>query len=514
MIRYFLSLLICISVTFGAFSQKNPLRIEITADIDNDAFHVVPCKDYGFLIFYETIKQIETKEKIWSFNFYNEEFKAEKNYEIPVLKDAFFFDDFTDNKFAYMVFYHNGKTKDNSHNLIILRFDPVNEAFDAFKAHIEDKSKILDAKSADEKVFLAFETKRYELGLFVADFRQQELKKLNFTNSGRNLLENIYIDTINRNVKFLINNFISRKENQLKINTYTYSGEKTASYNLKPDKQDIELNSAEMSTLGKNQFLIIGTYNNSAARSSELKNEDEVISAGVYISKIENETAQYLNTYNFLDFENFYTYVNPSEVFKLRKKAGKNNESRDYSLNYRLLLHNIIRNKDQYILLAEAYYPDYKTMSYISYDYYGRPFPQTYTVFEGYEYFSGIITAFSKEGNLLYDNGIKIRNITTFNLKNKLVPFFDQSDLILAYTSEGKIASEIYNPEGETIGQFGYSDIAMKYPKDKLMNTKNNQMTAWYGNYFLCYGYQEIRNNSISGNNKRSVFYVTKVIFE
>ena len=38
-------------------------------------------------------------------------------------------------------------------------------------------------------------------------------------------------------------------------------------------------------------------------------------------------------------------------------------------------------------------------------------------------------------------------------------------------------------------------------------------MAYWYNDYFLCFGYQEIKNIALGQNNKRKVFFINKMEF-
>ncbi len=512
--RIILSLLIIIGSSINGISGNNdPVRIEIEAQLDNDNLKLIPCKQYGVLIFYKSVRKTETNERIWVFTLYDKNLNRVSDFEIPVIENVYYYGYVKDDKSAYMVFYNAGGIKADEYNIQLLRYLYRKKEFQVIKAIVNEKAELIDYEVGDQKVFLGFNIKKHDVNLYLADFVLKSFKTISIEDNNRNHFEDIYIDTVAKKARILLNNFISRKENQLKIISYDYEGEICGNYFIRPNDEETEINSARMIALGKNSQLIIGTYNNAAAQSSELRNEDEIISAGVYISRITNDNMDYLNRYNFLDYRNFYANINASAVFKLKQKSDKNDNDKDYSLNYRLLLHDIIVSKDQYILLAEAYYPDYKTVSYITYDYYGRPFPQTYSVFNGYVYFSGILSSFNSEGNLLWDNGIKIWDVVTFDLQKHIISFNDNSDLILAYCTQNKIASEIYF-NGNVVGDFNYVDIKSKYPKDKVMEDVNSYMVEWYDKYFLCFGYQEIRNNSLPDKNKRSVFYVNKIAFD
>ncbi len=54
--------------------------------------------------------------------------------------------------------------------------------------------------------------------------------------------------------------------------------------------------------------------------------------------------------------------------------------------------------------------------------------------------------------------------------------------------------------------------LESKYRGDKVMEDLGSRMIHWYDNYFICYGYQKIKNNRISGG-KRTTFYFNKLAF-
>lgn len=512
MTKYLLAILLlcCGSQVFSL--SNDPVRIEIKAEIKNDNFNVVPCSKYGALVFYETVNMFSEKERVWVFTLFNEKLKRIKEFEVPVAEGVYYQGYILDSLAAYLVFYNNDRVKSDEYNFQILKYDFQSEDFNVLRALTAEKADLVDAEVLNDKVFLGFDLKKHNIGIYLADFKQGIFKEIEFNNIDRDLIEDIYVDNLAKDVKIIVNNFYTRKKNQLLVYSYYPDGEEKNVFAVHASDPDIELNSARMISLSSDQQLVIGTYNNAASHSSDLKNEDEIVSAGVYISRIQNSEQEFLKFYNFLDFDNFNAYVNASEVFRLKRKSGKSSE-RDYSLNYRLLLHDILKKGNEYVLFAEAYYPEYRTVSYISYDYYGRPFPQTYTVFDGYKFFSGIVTGFDSSGELLWDNGIKIWDIVSFKLEKRVDAFFDKDDLVLAYNNLGKIAYEIYN-DGIVIGDFEYVDLERKHSKDKLMEEANSNMLRWYDKYFLCYGYQEIKNSSLANREKREVFYLNKVAFD
>ena len=66
----------------------------------------------------------------------------------------------------------------------------------------------------------------------------------------------------------------------------------------------------------------------------------------------------------------------------------------------------------------------------------------------------------------------------------------------MAYNREGKIADKIINGPNLIEG-VDYYPLESTYTKDKIMEDTKSSMEYWYDNYFLAYGFQTIRNNSL-----------------
>jgi hypothetical protein len=217
---------------------------------------------------------------------------------------------------------------------------------------------------------------------------------------------------------------------------------------------------------------------------------------------------------NFLDLKSADDFLSERDIIALRKKAMKKNRiATEYSTDLNLLVHDIIHQDDQFILLGESYYLQYHTESFTDFDFYGRPYTNSYSVFDGFRYTSAIVAAFDAGGNLLWDNSMEIRNLISQSTDQKVSMFFKGEEAILAYLSEGKIGYKIIR-EGSTVEKTDYADLELSLPEDRLVGETKSRMVHWYDNYFICSGFQEIKNLSVSGNATKMVFFCNKVQFD
>ena len=83
------------------------------------------------------------------------------------------------------------------------------------------------------------------------------------------------------------------------------------------------------------------------------------------------------------------------------------------------------------------------------------------------------------------------------------------NELALFYSNANKVHYKIVGPEYGG-GSSQSLTLQSKYKGDKVMEDLGSRMVHWYDNYFLCYGYQKIKNNRISGG-KRTIFNVSTI---
>ncbi|MCK5839439.1 MAG: hypothetical protein KAG99_06295, partial [Bacteroidales bacterium] len=162
--------------------------------------------------------------------------------------------------------------------------------------------------------------------------------------------------------------------------------------------------------------------------------------------------------------------------------------------------------------IAEAYYPEYHTITRMMYDWYGRPTPSYYNVFDGYRYTSVFIAGFDKNGNLLWDNGLELWDILTLKLEKRVNVVFDKEETVIAYSNNGEVTYKVISGNEDVTGADNIP-IESYYSRDKLISESSSNMVYWYKNYFLTYGYQKIKNNSLTDQNRRYVFYFNKIAF-
>ena len=511
-ISFFVLLLGIIQLQPALAQRSNPVRVELNANLDMENYQLVPCKENGILIFFESNKKGFTPDtKKWHFALYDNKLKQQWLADTVIIDGAKFQGYGSDDQYTYLFFLDNDKIR-SSFNMQILRVDYSINEFKVLNVLIPEKSQPVHMEIVQNKAVIALNNALSEPRIVFVDLSNGAIKNIKPEVEGLNIIQEVQYDIRQKVFHIVLDNYLGKKQNALMILEVTLEGNIRRSVTINPVIENKVLNEARIAYAGSDTLLVMGTYHNYASKIKGDKEDDGQESAGYFIAKFANEKQLMINYYNFLEFEEMYRSLSSKTIADLRRKAEKQkSRGEEYSLDYTLLVHDIIQRNGNYILLSEAYYPEYRTVTNMYYDYYGRPIPQTYTVFDGYKYISGIVASFSPEGELLWDNGIEIRDILTFNLTKYVGSFISNDEMSLFYSNENKVN---YKMIGEEYSGGASQSIGLqsKYKGDKVMEDLGSRMIHWYDNYFICYGYQKIKNNRISGG-KRTTFYFNKLAF-
>jgi hypothetical protein len=533
-------LLLCFSFSSILAQENKPMRIEIEAQSESDAYHIIPFGHYGVLLFYKSY-EIKSNEAVWYFTLYDTSFRETLTHQVKLDKDLNLklYDKSNDRLYLFLQKKVNKKVKDD---FALLTFDIHKGSSGILHGINPDHSDINAFRVAGNKacfagvtvpsagasvgqfffsltlvpLFSGYTLMKYKPSFFTFDLDNGNIHSVNIKLKGQAWAEYLDADTSSKSILLTIKNHIPRRKNSMYLNYYTYEGLLLDSILLNTHDSKRKLNTVKMAAVSDSQRYIIGTYNNktSGYRANAANNAFNEGSNGFFISRLHHNQQEFIKFYNFSQLKNFYNAFNERNAVRLKKKAIRKAASgNEVSHDYQVLLHDIIIINNELIMIGELYYPEYHSVTYTSYDVYGRPVTSSYTVFDGYRYTNAIVAAFGLNGELLWDNTFEIWNIISNNIDEKVQVLFDGEDVVLTYSSEGEIASKIISGN-QVVENKSYTKIQSNYIDDKLISDYNSDMEYWYGHYFITYGYQKIKNTSNDKRNRRTVFYFNKIAFQ
>jgi hypothetical protein len=492
-------------------ADDKPLRVEFKVRSDNETYRVIPCGASGALLFFKSLEVVETTKTKWYFSLYDNNLQQIWVKSLPVLNELEYKIFSIKHDTLALLFQVSGKDKSLDYNFLIARVLLSKSTFIANTGRFPENSTTEHFEIVGQKAYIALNVKDEASRMMVADLVSGTAKTFPFSGNAASTVSAFSIDSTGAQILAAIKRQIGKNRSECYLDRYDMAGNPISEVLISTISDERDIQEVGFVPLSADQTILFGSYGNKN-ESGPTKSQGE--STGYFYSRVEGNQQKTIEFYNFLELKNAKTLLDEKDIAMLRKKAlKKNRDLKDFSIDFKLLLHPVIRDRDKFIVFSEVYHPQYHTENFTDFDFYGQPFTNSYTVFDGYRFTNAILAEFDKDGNMMWDNNLEIRNLLTFDLSPKVNAFFTGGNIVLTYLSDGKIASKIINGDN-VVEKLDFSSFDLTYPDDKLLSETKSRMAWWYGNYFLCYGYEDIKNVALDGNNKRLVYYFSKIKFE
>ena len=500
-------------VTAGKEFSDKPLRIEIPARSVNETYRIIPCGARGMIVFFRSQEMADDARVKWYFSLYDTNLQLVWVKSVPVLNELDFrFHQFTADTLA-LLFVHTGKSRGTENDFEILRIGFSKGTMILNFAKIQADADVAGFGIREGVGWLACNVKGQAGKLLNMKLASGVVSTFPLGQGTQITVRWMQPDSASHTVLTVVSRQISKKLLEHYLVRYDTIGAIKREVPVGTQDFNHNLTHVKYLTGQSGSELILGSYGQEVTIPGQ-KNKLTDESAGFFASLIRNGVQQSVSYYNFLEMGSASALLNEHDMISLKKKALKKNKPLDeYSVDFSLLLHDVFTWHDQYILAAEIYAPQYHTESFTDFDYYGRPYTNSFSVFDGYRFFNTLVTGFDKDGKLLWDNTFEIRNVVSMDLSQKVVVFPAGDDLALCYITDGMAGTKIIH-ENTVVEKPDFAPIDLLYPDDKIISDTKSKIVPWYGNYFITYGYQEIKNVVLPSNNKRLVFYFSKLSFE
>ncbi|MFH0893910.1 MAG: hypothetical protein V2A54_05695 [Bacteroidota bacterium] len=533
------------------YAQKQkPLRVEFETKRTSNNYNIVPIGKEGVLLFYDDDEKTKEGRK-WIVTKYNTDLKEVWSEDIAIPGAVDFIKYYYDEagKQLYIMLGRNRKyaseaafMTNNKGDFAILTVDVKDGKSKSVTGKLDAQTGVMDFKVLNGRAYISgWKMPPAIAGCFQGCFTYTCIPTLTGVTmtrlkpfamsmdveSGKENVQNFNFKKHSFAVGSQIDNkkgepgvvvFIKNRPDKKSANAYLYrynsDGEEVQKLALKTKGNKI-LNNAKFYRVNDKESIIIGTYDNLVVKlrnpmspySTGYTNE----AVGLYFAKFTDEAQDYIQFYPFSKFEDLFSYMNAKRKTKLDKKMDKaKKKGKAMDIQYSLLVHDIIPRKDHFIMVAEAYYPQYHYEYYTTYVN-GKMQTEVRRVFDGYRYTHALVAGFDKEGELLFNNSFEVWDILTFNLKERVKVMPDGDNIILTYSTGGAISSKIVSGNSVIEGKTE-TKIETMSEDDKVKSNWSSDMDFWYDNYFITYGYQRIKDKK--QKQKRTVFYFNKIGFE
>lgn len=272
-------------------------------------------------------------------------------------------------------------------------------------------------------------------------------------------------------------------------------GAKKSCVNLTPDIRQRLLTASFSEKDGS--LLITGTYTS---------HKKKYYAQGIYFARLDGDRLVFIRFYNFLDLKNFTRYMSGRGQMKVeRKKDRAERRGKTLTIDCQVTSHGLMEHGGEYYYVGEAFFPTYMVT--------GTGF-STSRVFIGYQYTHAVMAKFDASGNLLWDSCFPMNpSYKPMRLIHFVATGFDGGNVSALYPDKRFLVSKLFSDSNGRVVRDKQKEVMETGDEDEDVRKARDTETAyWYGDNFLVYGTQVVRNNATGG--RRKVIFINKYSIE
>lgn len=499
--------------------QVESVRYEVNRWNKEQGCHFQVLGESEGIMVYETEKTDKEKRRLWSFVCLDTSLYEIRSDLIPLPDRLKFVDSGSDGHFAAFLFVNEGNKKAaDTLDFLVVSFNRAEKTYRTFWNKWPEKSVPLSVEVADGTMMMALNNKSDNGALYFYDLTSNACRVAT-PPSGSFIL--FQTESFPKEHGFVV--AVKEFENKHFVSTsfmvYSSIGNLQGSYRY---------TSIPIAALGRMVFhfdedknlVVVGTLERETGRKVNLEgvtgNFDKESVGVVWIRFVSGTPTS--KVYLFKDMPEIEHALTSSDRLRLREeklKLSKNQKAAKAEIAFQFLSPRLTDFGDLTVVSLEAFMPYYHTETRMSYGYYGYygGYPYTYTVFDGYDFFSVVLLAFDHDGDLQWQQSVKFDNVLTYDLFPHASEGVCFDELVVASPYRNKLRYIAFDTQGQVLMNQQEEKLAPLHGADYVDDEYFAQMSKWYASRFLIYGSQIIQNSS-QPQAKRSVFYLQKVQYD
>ena len=501
----------------AAAQQVEPVRYEVNRWHKDQGSHFQSFDTKGGLMLSETEKTDNEKHRLWSFALVDTSLYETRSDLIPLPDKLKFFDSDCDDRYAAFLFVNEGNKKaSDTLDFLVVSFNRTEHSYRTFWNKWSEKSVPLSVEVADGMMMIALNDKSGNGTLHFYDLTSNACRIVTPNPSSSFVLfqteafpnEHCFVVAAKEydNKRFASTSFLVYSTSVALQGSYRYENIPNAALGRMGFRFDESHN-----------LVVIGTLERETGRKVSLQGVTEDFdkeSLGVVWLRFVSGVAD-SHFYLFKDMPAIEHALTASDRVRVREERLKNQKKDNPQrgeIAFQFLTPRVTDFDDMTIFAVEAFMPYYHTETRMNYGYYGG-YPYSYTVFDGYDFFSEVLLAFDAEGHLMWQQSVKFDNELTYDLFPHASEGVCFDELVVVSPYRNNLRYTAFDKEGQPLMNQQNEKLAPIHGADYVEDEYFAQMVPWYGNRFLIYGSQIIQNGT-QPKPKRAVFYLQKVQYD
>ncbi|MNU78314.1 hypothetical protein D3C71_679020 [compost metagenome] len=491
---------ICLANTFFTFSQiANEGRIEFDLKTEERIEKVIPIGDRGFVTL--GLENVKGANDIFHISMYSTSLQKESSVDFERESRITNHTTLLSTDSSQIIFLFSNRKE------WILKIYDVNSQ--SLNERVFEKAdwtfQSLDYLLLDGKIVMNGFQKRKPTMLIMDLMSGDQQFVLIPGISSKRTVESIGLDNRNEKVTVFMRDGKDMKTGTMHLLLLEASGEISSSMELDKDPNFSIIDGA-VTWIHEGSFLIAGTYGTSGRRG---------YSAGYYLSKWTDEKQDFITYHSFTEFANYLSYLPQKAQKKIEKRVNRKKEkgATDIIQSF-VAIHPVIIIGDSYRIIGEVYYPTYRTETYTSFVN-GRAVTSTRQVFDGYQYTHAAVLDLDESGQKITDYcfAMYLANKPFRVIQNLRITENQNGDMRLMYSTGSRLKATTITPSKE-MSETDFGEIITNHEGDHVRSTGFTTCSYWYGDSYLVYGVQTIKNKEDEKvSKKRTIFFINKISY-
>lgn len=506
--------------TCWAFAQQvETARYEVMRWGKSQDCHFEPFGEQGGMMVVETEKTNEEKQRLWEFVTLDTSLYELRSDLIPLPERYTFFDAKSSSHWAAFVFLDEKRQRSDSVNFWVVTYHLGNREFNTFNGRLPERTILHSIALVDGTLMMAVNGRNG--GGFLSQFDLDRQRHRTITPNVGNDFTVFHFVGMPETQEFVlvVREFVDKHFKATGFMVYSRDGFLLQSHRFE-NGENAGLGRMCLSFDQRHQLTVYATLERESNKKVTVEGMKEDFSkeaVGVTWIKFGSGGAQ-TKTYlfkNLPDIDQALTSSNRLRVKEelLKMQQGKKKEKGE--ITFQFYAPRLVDFAGNQVFVAEAYQPIYHTETRMDYGYYGyyRTYPVTYTIFDGYDFFSEILMSFDEEGELSWHASVKFENDLCDELWAHALEAVAHDELLVASPGRQILRYEVFDTDGSPLLNQQLMPMDFLYGTDSFEEDYDFGLLPWYGDRFLVHGCQMLQNPALR-NTRRTVFYVQKIQYE
>lgn len=511
---WFIALFLVSACCLG--QQAETARFELPRLGKDQDCHFESFKETGGIMVYETDQIDEDKNQLWNFITLDTNLYEKRSDLIPLPQKLRFFDSKSSSQWAVFLFLNEKQQKSDSVGFFVVAFRRDEQKFSTFQDRLPERSVLQSIALLDGTLMLSVNGKAGNGFIAQYDLNTNRRRTITPSLGSDFILFQFVADTTEEVFVAAAREYVDKHYKATSFLLYSKDGAMLGKHRYE---------NGENAALGRmcfafdenHQLIVISTLEREGDKKVSLEGVTEdfsKISVGVtWICFASGGTVS--KSYLFKNLPDIEKALTPSDRIRLRSELLRLNEGKKKErseIAFQFMSPRLVRFGERWVFAAEAFQPIYHTETRMQYGYFGS-YPVTYTVFDGYDFFSEILLAFDGEGDLQWQRSVRFENELCDVLREHAMEVVSQDELLVVSPSMNTLRYEVFGQDGTPLLDQHVMQLDFLFGMDSCEDEYDAGLSPWYGNRFLTHGCQIVRNDQMR-NTRRVVFYLQKVQYE